>query len=122
MAETNGFAGAFDPARNTLTIIWFDKNKPEAEYANGIWDDNANPFAGDVLNAYNHGTKIPGQKAQEPFFELESSSPALNLAPGQKATHIHHTMFITGTDKELDVVAKQFLKTSISEIKKAFRH
>lgn len=54
-----------------------------------------------------------------PFYELESASPALFLAPGQSHTH-HHTVFhFTGPEIALDAICQKVLGVSIEKIKSA---
>jgi len=51
-----------------------------------------------VVNSYNDGPPSPGAKPLGPFYELESSSPALALKPGESATHIHRTIHLQGDE------------------------
>jgi hypothetical protein len=78
------------------------------------------PFGGDTLNSYNDGPPAPGKPPMGPFFELESSSPAAALAPGQRLSHTHRTLHLTGPESALDPVAQALLGVSLAEIKSAF--
>ncbi|RMH04646.1 MAG: hypothetical protein D6702_02615 [Planctomycetota bacterium] len=76
-------AGSYDPDTGVLTLVRFGPIDTTARYVDETWPiDQADPFAGDVLNSYNHG-------GPEPFYEIESSSPALELAPGGEWEHEH---------------------------------
>ena len=80
--------GAWDPERRVLTVVHFGAVDASAPYVKETWPvDQEDPYDGDVANAYNHG-------GPEPFFELESSSPALALAPGESYEHIHTTLHL----------------------------
>jgi hypothetical protein len=73
-----------------------------------------------VANSYNDGPPSPGAKPLGPFFEMESSSPAASLAPGESLAHLHRTFHLTGTETALDPVARAVLGVPLAEIKAAF--
>lgn len=109
--------GSWDPSLNVLTLIAFTMPPPaEAAtvgYVNSMWETQKEPFAGDVINSYNDGG-APGGGAT--FYELETSSPALALAPGQTGKHTSRTIHFTGTRSELDRIARATLGVSLDEI------
>jgi hypothetical protein len=74
-----------------------------------------------VVNSYNDGPAAPGAKPLGPFYELESSSPAAALAPGEALAHVHTTMHFQGPDKALDAIARRVLGVGLEEIEKVFR-
>jgi hypothetical protein len=111
--------GALDPERGALTIVMFDLPVGATEYVNSAWEEQREPFAGDVANAYNDGPPTPGAPQLGPFFELESSSPALALAPGQEHAHVHRTFHFQGPAAALDALARSTLGVSIERIKTA---
>jgi hypothetical protein len=55
-----------------------------------------------------------------PFYELETSSPAADLMPGESLSHIQFTIHLTGDPTELDRVSRQVLGVSTAEIKAVF--
>jgi hypothetical protein len=55
-----------------------------------------------------------------PFYELESSSPAAALAPGKGLHHVHRTIHLSGTEKELDAIARATLGVSLNQIVTVF--
>lgn len=117
-----GVAGAYDPERGVLTIL---RTVPppgagSLPYVRSQWMDHAEPYAGDLINAYNDGSPAPGEAALGPFYELETSSPALPLAPGDKLTHVQETMHFKGSPADLDPIALKLLGLSIDPITKAF--
>ena len=86
-----------------------------------MWKLQTHPFAGDVLNSYNDGPQKPSGARMGKFFEMESSSPALALKPGATATHIHRTIHLQGSEKDLDAIARATLGVSLADIKNAFK-
>jgi hypothetical protein len=105
--------GSWAPAEGLLTLVRFDLPADAASrpYVNSMWERQRDPFAGDVVNAYNDGPPNPGG-----FYELESSSPALALAPGASHTHRHRTLHLTGPAAALDAVARRALGTPVSTL------
>ena len=110
------FLGSYDAAHNILTIVKYTPGKPDSEYANAAWEIQKEPFTGDVVNAYNDGIPGPGLEKMGPFYELESSSPAAFLKPGESMTHIHSTFHFSGPKEELDRIARKTLGVSIGDI------
>ena len=92
----------------------------ELPYVNALWEHQREPYQGDVLNSYNDGPPAPGEKPLWPFYELESSSPALALAPGEAAEHRHRTMHFAGAPADLDPIARAALGVGLVEISAAF--
>ncbi len=113
--------GSYDAANHTLTLVQFSVPPGATNYVNSMWKLQDDPFSGDVANSYNDGPPQPGAKQLGKFYELESSSPALALAPGKSARHVHTTLHLQGTEAELDPIARRILGVSLDEIKTAFR-
>ena len=82
--------------------------------------DAERSVCGDVINSYNDGPPAPGKPPLGPFYELETSSPALSLAPGQTYAHVHRTYHFTGAEADLDRIARATLKAGIAEIANVF--
>ena len=114
--------GSYDEKNSTLTIVQYNKPDDISDYVNSMWELQDKPYAGDVVNSYNDGPPEPNVKPLGPFYELETSSPAAALAPGDAIEHIHQTFHLQGSEAELDIVAKAMLGVSIQEIKSAFWH
>jgi hypothetical protein len=55
-----------------------------------------------------------------PFYELETSSPAADLKPGESLSHIQYTLHLKGDVQNLDKVAQKVLGVSLEEISGAF--
>jgi hypothetical protein len=120
-ARVKPFAGSYDAANRVLTIVHLTVPEGAADYVNSMWAIQEKPFAGDVVNSYNDGPSAPGAKPLGPFYELESSSPAAALAPGETMTHVHTTMHFQGPEKALDQIARKVLGVGLEEIEKAFK-
>ena len=71
------------------------------------------------MNSYNDGPLEDGSQ-MGPFYELESSSPALALEPKQSYTHLQRTYHFIGEKEMLDRITKKVLHVSINEIKNVF--
>lgn len=113
--------GSYDDANKVLTIVHYTLPEGVTDYVNSMWELQNNPYDGDAVNSYNDGPPKPGAAQLGNFYELESSSPALALKPGESATHVHQTVHIQGSEKDLDTIAKAILGTSLIEIKNAFK-
>jgi hypothetical protein len=108
--------GSYDSAQHVLTLVQFTFRPGLTNYVNSKWQIQSDPYAGDVANSYNDGPPAPGAKPLGPFYEMESSSPAAALAPGQSIEHVHRTMHLSGPEAELDRVARAALGVGIKEI------
>lgn len=103
-----------------LTIVQYSKPGGEVvDYVNSMWELQKEPYKGDVVNSYNDGPAQPGAKPLGPFYELETSSPAGALKPGESLAHTHRTFHLQGAEADLDPIAKAALGVSIAEIKAA---
>lgn len=101
--------GSWDPTRNVLTIVKYTLPSEawELPYVNSMWEIQQDPYAGDVINSYNHGDVDKDGNPVNGFYELETSSPAAALAPGASALHRHRTVHIVGSRESLDPLARQ---------------
>lgn len=120
-ARSKGIAGSYDASGNTLTLVTYNVPDGHAGYVNSMWEIQKKPFDGDAINAYNDGSPGPGLDPLGPFYELETSSPATALNPGESIRHIQRTLHTTGPEKELDEIAKKTLGVGIDRIKGAFQ-
>ena len=114
--------GSYDPDAGLLTVVTCTL-PPRAlarDYVNSLWEPQPDPYAGDAVNAYNDGPARPGAAPLGPFYELETSSPALALAPGESAEHVHRTLHFAGAPEDLEPVAGSWLGVGIGEITSAF--
>jgi hypothetical protein len=113
--------GSYDAANQVLTLVTFTVVPGATDFVNSMWELQKKPFGGDVVNSYNDGPSQPGGTQLGKFYELESSSPALALKPGQTATHRHLTIHFTGPEAKLNLLAKVVLGVSLEDIKTALK-
>ena len=112
--------GSYDAVNKVLTIVQYNKPEVAMEYVNSMWELQDEPYKGDVVNSYNDGPAEPGAEPLGPFYELESSSPAAALKPGETISHIHRTFHLQGSEASLNPIAESLLGVTIEEIKAAF--
>ena len=113
--------GSYDARNRVLTIVQFSRDEgADVDYVNSMWEIQARPYGGDVVNSYNDGPPAPGAKPLGPFYELETSSPAAALAPAASLVHRQRTLHLVGDRPGLDRVARRLLGASLAEIEAAF--
>jgi len=113
-------AGSYDSENKILTIIKFNKPESETDYVNSMWEIQEKPYAGDVINSYNDGAPEPGKAPLGPFYELETSSPALALKAGEKGIHTQTTCHIEGDTEDLEPILTKLFGVTVLDIKNAF--
>lgn len=113
------FMGSYDAKNETLTILEIEAPKTTDGYVNSAWEIQDNPYSGDVLNSYNDGPLEDGSQ-MGPFYELESSSPALALASGESYTHTQRMYHIKAKTEIINQVVEKLLGVTIDEIKVVF--
>jgi hypothetical protein len=113
-------AGSYDASGHVLTLVQYTRPADALEYVNSMWETQREPYKGDVINSYNDGPPAPGKPPLGPFYELETSSPALRLSPGERYTHVHRTFHLVGPEAELDRIARATLKIDLAELTNAF--
>jgi hypothetical protein len=113
--------GSYDAVNGVLTIVQYNKPAGVEDYVNSMWQIQDQPYRGDVVNSYNDGPTSPGGKPLGPFYELETSSPAAALAPGESIVHTHRTYHFAGSAAQLDPIAQATLGVTIAQIKAALR-
>ena len=116
--RTKAIAANYNPELKRLTITTFDVD-PNGVYLNQEWNPAKDPLIGDALNAYNDGPLEDGS-IMGPFLEVESTSPAAFLKPGQTQEHIHNVFHFVGDDNDLNTISKPLLGVTIQEIKQIF--
>jgi hypothetical protein len=112
--------GSYDAQGQVLTLVTYTLPDGTHDYVNSLWEHQSEPYRGDVVNSYNDGPPAPGGKPLGPFYEIESSSPAAALAPGESAEHVHRTLHFLGAAQELDEVARASLGVGLADITTAF--
>ncbi len=111
--------GSYDAANKILTIVECTIDSTATKYVNSSWSIQKEPFAGDVINSYNDGPMADGSQ-MGPFYELESSSKAGFLKPGETLRHVQRTFHFEGNEKALSEISFPKLGVTIDQIKKIF--
>jgi len=114
------YCGSYDPIKKVLTLLWYSKPETSAKYVNSKWGNQDNLLSGDAVNSYNDGPVADGS-VMGPFYEIESSSPAAILAPGDKITHKQRIFHISGDEAKLSPITEKLFNLPISSIKQAFK-
>ncbi len=117
--RATGTMGSYDAENNILTLLICILPEERTGYVNSAWQIQEDPFSGDALNAYNDGPLENGSQ-MGPFYELEASSPAAALGPGESIDHVQFTLHITGDKDHMDKISRKALGTGIKEISEAF--
>lgn len=112
--------GSYDSDKNLLTLLWCSVPSEPKEYVNSKWGDQDNPFNGDVINSYNDGPVEDGS-IMGPFYEIETSSPAADLQPGESITHIQVIVHIQGDEKELAKIVNTLFNLNLFTIASKFQ-
>ncbi len=112
-------AGSYDAGGKVLTLVQFNQPEGATDYVNSMWEIQKEPYAGDTVNSYNDGPPSPGAKPLGPFYELETSSPAAALKPGDSITHIHRTFHFQGDDAALDSISGKTLEVALPRVREA---
>jgi hypothetical protein len=116
--RTKDVVGSYDPDAGVLTIVRFNLpcDATELPYVNSLWQLQDEPFGGDVINSYNDGEATPGAGQLGPFYEIETSSPAAEVAPGGSVTHVSATMHLSGDRAKLAEVARAVFGIDLAKI------
>lgn len=113
-SRTVPMAASYDNRNQVLTIALFSFDQLQKDYVNSLWKIQEDPYAGDVVNAYNDGP-VDGKQMGK-FYEIESSSPAAALAPGQQLVHTHKTIHLKGKREDLEYITKELFGVKLDQI------
>ena len=122
-ARVTSTMGSWDEDRQVLSIVNFNlpDSAPANGYSNNLWEMQDEPYAGDVINCYNDGVNDSGTSMVEGgFYEMETVSPALALAPGEGYTHIQRTLRMEGDRAELSAITKSLFGVDLDQISSQF--
>ena len=119
-ARSISILGSYDARNEVLTLVQYTRPEESQPYVNSKWELQEFPYSGDVINSYNDGPPEPGVPPLGPFYELETSSPAVALIPGEWTVHLHRTIHLQGNEQDLDPVARHALGYGIDEIVAVF--
>ena len=118
--RAKGICGSYDSSKGVLTILSCKLPEGPATYVNGQWGPQENPFDGDVINAYNDGPLEDGS-IMGPFYEIETSSPGAELAPGASLLHSQKVVHIQGNEADLKPIVEKIFGADLDVIKSKFQ-
>jgi len=118
--RSKGIAGSYDATGKVLNIVTYNVQEAPHGFVNSMWEIQEQPYVGDAINSYNDGSPEPGVAPLGPFYELETSSPAAALKPGESMQHVQRTFHIQGSEEQLSPIAQDLLGVDLDTIKKAF--
>ncbi len=114
-ARARSVLGSYSRHEKLLTLVKLAA-PPRGRYVNSMWEQQKDPYGGDAINSYNDGPTEPGKPALGGFYEIESSSPAAELAKGASLEHVHATFHFTGEEPALDAIARAVLGIALSDV------
>lgn len=112
--------GSYDSEKGVLTILKYSLPEGPADYVNGQWGEQEDPFAGDVINSYNDGPTEDGT-VMGPFYEIETSSPGAALRPGESLSHLQYTMHFQGGEQQVATIVKAVFGVELEQVANRFR-
>lgn len=107
-------AGSIDLANNSITVLLYEI-WPEGKYVNSKWEEQKEPYKGDAVNCYNDGPLADGTQ-MGPFYEVESSSDAVALKPGEARHYRQVTMHFEGDRSALQALAMQLWQLPLDSV------
>jgi len=113
--------GSIDFRAGVLTLVQFTMPEDPAQhpYMNNMWGvPQPAPYVGDVANSYNDGPAGPGKPRMGNFYEIESLSPAGELATGQSLVHRHRTVHVQAAPAVLESLAREVLGVDLNQIRR----
>ncbi len=113
--------GSYDSEQNILTLLWCSLPDEPKVYVNSNWGEQDDPYAGDVINSYNDGPVEDGS-IMGPFYEIETSSPAAALQPGEALTHTQRIVHIQGEKEELAKIVNNLFHLNLYTIESKFNN
>lgn len=119
-ARATEMCGSYDSEQKVLTVLWCSLPSEPKSYVNSKWGKQDNPYEGDAINSYNDGPVADGS-IMGPFYEIETSSPAAELQPGQSLTHSQRVVHMQGDETELARVVQTLFNLDLKLIQTKFK-
>jgi hypothetical protein len=119
--RATGVVGSYDPVAHRLTLLVTKPPKEYFGYVNSMWELQDQPYKGDALNSYNDGPVDASGEQMGPFYEMESSSPALALKPGGTGTHTQTIIHLYGDEEKLQQVLSAIAPVELKKVKSTLK-
>ena len=116
-----GLCGSYDAATHHVTLVRYRRSAAGDRYVESRWGAQADPFGGDVVNAYNDGPTETGE-VMGPFYEIETSSPAAFLRPGETLCHTQEVFHLQGDEAQLEELLRGLIPGGLRAVKEAFNY
>ena len=113
-ARATGVAGSYDRRHASCRVQY--TRAAGASLMSFDVEIQAHPTAATRSHATNDGPPAPGKPLLGPFYELETSSPALSLGAGERYTHIHRTFHFVGLEEDLDRICRATLGVGLGDV------
>ncbi len=117
--RANNICGSYDKEKGILTLLQCTLPEEPALYVNGQWGPQTDSYNGDVINSYNDGPVEDGS-IMGPFYEIETSSPALFLEPSGKAQHIQYVIHLQGEKATTAKIVSDLFGVELEKIEGVF--
>jgi|688.fasta_scaffold126472_2 hypothetical protein len=118
--RSTGMAGSYDPVAGRVTLMFYNQPDQHEGYVNSMWELQEHPYKGDAINSYNDGPVDDSGEQMGPFYEIESSSPALALAPGEAGTHVQTIIHLYGSEADLQQAVSAAAPVDLATVKSIF--
>lgn len=116
-----GLCGSYDAVSHHLTLVRYRRSTTGDRYVESRWGQQTDPFGGDVVNAYNDGPTETGE-VMGPFYEIETSSPAAFLRPGETLCHTQEVFHLQGDEALLEELLRGLIPGGLRAVKEAFNY
>ena len=111
--------GCYAKDKNRLTIIAY-KQTNDSLYFNSDATVQQAPYKGEVIPIYNNGRMDYAPTDEASFYELESTSAMLALAPNEALVHYHRVFHFGGNIDALNKISVQLLGVDLNMVANSF--
>ena len=116
--RSEGIALSYDDTNRVLTIILYIKPSGERSYLQNSWRrSGVQRFDGDAISVYNNGPLARTSVIADPFYEISTHSPALNLAPNKSQFHLQRTFHFGGSEYDLGLISYKLTGIAIGQLR-----
>ncbi|APZ45484.1 hypothetical protein BW723_03855 [Polaribacter reichenbachii] len=106
--------GCYIKEKQQLIIVQYHQTTHQL-FSNSKVSIQNNPYLGEVIPIYNNGPMDYAKTNETSFFELESTSPFLELEPYQYSSHYHRVYHFSGDENELNKISEQLLGIALKD-------